>query len=285
MPASTSGRRSTSSTSRASTTSIAQITGVRQRETIPDHVLDEADEIELIDLPPDDLLQRLQQGKVYVSDQVGTAIERFFRKPNLIALRELALRRTADRVDAAARAQGAAGIAVARLPRPRSAAGRRRSRRAGGAARAHRQAAWPTRWTRSGPPSTSRHPRCSASPTAERDRRIDILRLAESLGAEHRDAGRPDGGHRPDRVRADARRDARAGRRTEATRLAGAVAAIDGDGARAARAGLRRAGGRTAGRGATGPAQARNWTCRARCRGRATAGPQRSRRPAPASRS
>ena len=119
---------------------IAQITGVRQRETIPDHVLDEADEIELIDLPPDDLLQRLQQGKVYVSDQVGTAVERFFRKPNLMALRELALRRTADRVDAAARAQGLAGIAIARLPGPRPAAGRHRSRRAGGAARAHRQA-------------------------------------------------------------------------------------------------------------------------------------------------
>ena len=88
---------------------IAQITGVRQRETIPDHVLDDADEIELIDLPPDDLLQRLQQGKVYVSDQVGTAVERFFRKSNLIALRELALRRTADRVDAAARAQDLPG--------------------------------------------------------------------------------------------------------------------------------------------------------------------------------
>src|SRR5512136_385790 len=58
---------------------IAQITGARQRETVPDRVLDEADEIELIDLPPDDLLQRLKQGKVYVSDQVSTAVERFFR--------------------------------------------------------------------------------------------------------------------------------------------------------------------------------------------------------------
>ena len=83
---------------------VAQITGVRQRETIPDRIFDEADEIELIDLPPDDLIARLKAGKVYVPEQVATAIERFFRKSNLIALREIALRRVADRVDAAARA-------------------------------------------------------------------------------------------------------------------------------------------------------------------------------------
>src|SRR5581483_304943 len=83
---------------------VAQITGVRQRETLPDRVFDEADDIELIDLPPDDLLARLRAGKVYVSDQVASAVERFFRTPNLMALRELALRRVADRVVAAARA-------------------------------------------------------------------------------------------------------------------------------------------------------------------------------------
>ncbi|HTQ36344.1 MAG TPA: sensor histidine kinase KdpD, partial [Steroidobacteraceae bacterium] len=82
---------------------VAGITGIRQAETIPDSVFDEADEIELIDLPPDDLLDRLRSGKVYLPEQAATALERFFRKPNLIALRELALRRTADRVDAAAR--------------------------------------------------------------------------------------------------------------------------------------------------------------------------------------
>ena len=82
---------------------VAGITGARQLETIPDRIYDEADEVELIDLPPDDLLARLKAGKVYVADQVGTATERFFRTPNLLALRELALRRTADRVDAAAR--------------------------------------------------------------------------------------------------------------------------------------------------------------------------------------
>ena len=83
---------------------VAQITGVKQRETLPDHVFDEADEVELVDLPPDDLLARLRAGKVYVEEQAGTALERFFRKPNLIALRELALRRMTDRVEAAARA-------------------------------------------------------------------------------------------------------------------------------------------------------------------------------------
>src|SRR5579862_1168463 len=81
---------------------VAGITGVRQQETLPDRIFDEADEVELIDLPPDDLLARLKAGKVYVASQVGKATEGFFRVPNLLALRELALRRTADRVDAAA---------------------------------------------------------------------------------------------------------------------------------------------------------------------------------------
>ena len=78
---------------------VAQITGVTVRETVPDFLLDRADEIELVDLPPDDLIQRLREGKVYMRDQAAAAIENFFRKGNLIALRELALRRTADRVD------------------------------------------------------------------------------------------------------------------------------------------------------------------------------------------
>src|ERR1700751_4571976 len=98
---------------------IFQTTGVRQRETLPDHVFDEADEIELIDLPPEDLIARLRPGKVYVGDQASAAVERFFRKPNLMALREIALRRVADRVEAAARAlpteDGKARIAGDRL--------------------------------------------------------------------------------------------------------------------------------------------------------------------------
>jgi two-component system sensor histidine kinase KdpD len=78
---------------------VSQITGINVRETVPDFLLERADEIELIDLPPDDLLQRLKEGKVYMPEQAAAAIENFFRKGNLIALRELALRRTADRVD------------------------------------------------------------------------------------------------------------------------------------------------------------------------------------------
>ena len=70
------------------------------RETVPDSVLERADEVELVDVTPDVLQQRLREGKVYVPEQAGRAIERFFRKGNLIALRELALRRTAERVDA-----------------------------------------------------------------------------------------------------------------------------------------------------------------------------------------
>ncbi len=83
---------------------IAQITTVRVRETVPDSVLDRADEIELIDLTPDELLDRLREGKVYIPDQARHAAGNFFRKGNLHTLRELALRRTADRVDADVRA-------------------------------------------------------------------------------------------------------------------------------------------------------------------------------------
>ncbi len=79
---------------------VAQITGVHVRETVPDAILDDADEVELADLSADDLLTRLRDGKVYVADQAARAIQEFFRKGNLIALRELALRRTAERVDA-----------------------------------------------------------------------------------------------------------------------------------------------------------------------------------------
>jgi two-component system sensor histidine kinase KdpD len=78
---------------------VAQITGVTVRETLPDSVLERADEMELIDLPPDELLQRLSEGKVYVPDLAAHARKSFFRKGNLLALRELALRRTAERVD------------------------------------------------------------------------------------------------------------------------------------------------------------------------------------------
>ena len=78
---------------------IAQITRVRVREIVPDAMLDRADAIELVDLTPDDLIQRLNEGKVYVPDQAKRALKHFFSPANLTALRELALRRTAERVD------------------------------------------------------------------------------------------------------------------------------------------------------------------------------------------
>ncbi|MFO7642547.1 MAG: two-component system sensor histidine kinase KdpD [Candidatus Competibacteraceae bacterium] len=78
---------------------VGGITGIRVWETVTDRVFDQADEVVLVDLPPDELLQRLKEGKVYLPDQAERAIQNFFRKGNLIALRELALRRTADRVD------------------------------------------------------------------------------------------------------------------------------------------------------------------------------------------
>lgn len=78
---------------------VAQITHVQVRETVPDALLDRADGIELVDLPPEELLKRLAEGKVYLPEQARQASEHFFRRGNLLALRELALRRTAERVD------------------------------------------------------------------------------------------------------------------------------------------------------------------------------------------
>nr|WP_318384963.1 two-component system sensor histidine kinase KdpD [uncultured Enterobacter sp.] len=83
---------------------VSGVTGIQVRETVPDPFFDSADEVVLVDLPPDDLRQRLHEGKVYIGGQAERAIEHFFRKGNLIALRELALRRTADRVDSQMRA-------------------------------------------------------------------------------------------------------------------------------------------------------------------------------------
>src|SRR5450631_1551817 len=78
---------------------VAQITHVRVRETVPDSIFDRADAVELVDLTPDDLIQRLKEGKVYVPQQAERALEHFFSPAKLTALRELAMRRTADRVD------------------------------------------------------------------------------------------------------------------------------------------------------------------------------------------
>ena len=162
---------------------IAGITGVRQRETVPDRILDDADEIELIDLPPDDLLTRLHSGKIYVGEQASAAVERFFRKPNLIALRELALRRTADRVDAAARAYTAREPASRPwLARDRFIVGVGPDEQGEELVRFGKRFAdaLDAEWT----VVSVETPKLLRLDTAARDRRISVLRLAESLGAE-----------------------------------------------------------------------------------------------------
>lgn len=78
---------------------VAQITGIKVRETIPDRILESAFQIQLIDIPPEGLIQRLKEGKVYVPGQASNALKKFFRPGNINALRELALRYTAQRVD------------------------------------------------------------------------------------------------------------------------------------------------------------------------------------------
>ncbi|HZT04759.1 MAG TPA: sensor histidine kinase KdpD [Steroidobacteraceae bacterium] len=162
---------------------VAQITGVRQRETLPDRVFDEADEVELIDLPPEDLLARLHAGKVYIHDEVANAIERFFRPPNLMALREMALRRVADRVEAEARASAGAGRELQpRLPGERILVATGPDRQSEQLVRAGKRLAdaldakWIVVYVET--------PALLKLSEAQRNRRINILRLGESLGAE-----------------------------------------------------------------------------------------------------
>jgi two-component system sensor histidine kinase KdpD len=162
---------------------VAQITHVRVRETVPDSVFDGADAIELIDLTPDDLIQRLKEGKVYVPKQAERALEHYFSPGNLTALRELALRRTADRVDEqllnhmqanAIAGPWAAGerILVCVSEDPRASGLVRYTKRL--ADRLHAP------WT-----AISIETRRSLQLTEEqRDRLADTLRLAEALGAE-----------------------------------------------------------------------------------------------------
>jgi two-component system, OmpR family, sensor histidine kinase KdpD len=162
---------------------VAQITGVRVSETVPDSVLEQADDVELIDLPPDDLLQRLKDGKVYMPEQAQHAVQNFFRKGNLIALRELALRRTAERVDqqmevyrrdhAVVRTWPAAEtIMVCVNMKPRGP----RLVRAARTMATGLHAKWIAVYVQ-----TPRHLRM---PQADRDRVNQTLRLAELLGAE-----------------------------------------------------------------------------------------------------
>src|SRR6202012_706889 len=162
---------------------VAQITHVRVRETVPDSVFDRAAAIELIDLTPDDLIARLKEGKVYVPKQAERALDHYFSPGNLTALRELALRRTAERVDEqllthmqanAIAGPWAAGerILVCLSEDPRAAGLVRYTKRL--ADRLH--APWPavTIETRRSLQLTDEH----------RDRLADTLRLAEALGGE-----------------------------------------------------------------------------------------------------
>jgi two-component system sensor histidine kinase KdpD len=160
---------------------VARITGVRVRETVPDAVFDEADEVELADLTPEDLLTRMQQGKVYLPEVAERARERFFRKGNLIALRELALRRVAERVDAQRR-----GYLREHGVRETGAVGERllvcvdESARGPGMVRAGRRLAtllrcdWTVLHVETGTPGVVAPPRGAL---------IDTLQLAEELGA------------------------------------------------------------------------------------------------------
>ncbi len=162
---------------------VARITGVQVRETVPDSILDRADDVELIDLTPDDLIQRLKEGKVYVPEQAERAIGSYFMPGNLTALRELALRRTAQRVDAQMvdymRAHAIAGpweaserVLLVIDERPGGAALVRYARRLADRLRAS--------WTAIHV-ETSSAQRLSED---ERDRVAEALRLAERLGGE-----------------------------------------------------------------------------------------------------
>jgi two-component system sensor histidine kinase KdpD len=161
---------------------VARITRIRVRETVPDSILDQADDIEVVDLSPEDLIKRLREGKVYVPQQAERAIRHYFSQGNLTALRELALRRTAQRVDE----QLLSHMRTHAIPGPWAAAERvlvcvseapstagliRYSRRV-----AERlQVPWTAIYV-----ETARTQRLS---DAERDRIADFLRLAERLGA------------------------------------------------------------------------------------------------------
>ena len=162
---------------------VERLTGVLVRETVPDSVLDRADEIELVDLPPDDLLQRLSEGKVYVPERAERALQNFFQKGNLIALRELALRRAADRVDAQRESWGRIEGAA-----PEGSTGGRLVVAVGdpahgpALARAGRRLA-----DRLRVPWVVVHVQTPASLRAaapERDRLVDLMGFAEDLGAE-----------------------------------------------------------------------------------------------------
>jgi two-component system sensor histidine kinase KdpD len=162
---------------------VAQITGVVVSETVPDSMINDADEVEVVDIPPQELIQRLQEGKVYVPDKVGQALSSFFKKSNLSALRELALRHTAERVDRQVRTYRAAEgslapwhtkdrILVCIAPNKMGPRVVRSAARMAGALHAELIAV------------NVESPRQAELPPEDRLRSVEALRLAEKLGAE-----------------------------------------------------------------------------------------------------
>ena len=162
---------------------VAQITGVVVSETVPDSMLNEADEVEVVDIPPQELIQRLNEGKVYMADKVSQALSSFFKKSNLSALRELALRHTAERVDRQVRtyraAEGSAEpwhtkdrILVCVAPNKMGPRVVRSAARMANALHAELIAV------------SVESPRQAGLSEADRLRSIEGLRLAEHLGAE-----------------------------------------------------------------------------------------------------
>lgn len=170
---------------------IGQISGIRVWETVPDTVFEQADEVELVDLPPDELLTRLKEGKVYIPQQVELAMRHFFRKGNLIALRELALRQTACRVDAdmldyredhAIKEVWQVGERILVCIGPNVMA--ERLVRAGKRLATGLRADWVVAYVET--------PRLARLPAEKRDAVLRILRLAEQLGAEAVTLSSPD---------------------------------------------------------------------------------------------
>jgi len=162
---------------------VGQITGIRVWETVPDRVFDHADEVTLVDLPAEELLDRMRDGKVYMAQQAERAVRNFFRKGNLIALRELALRRTADRVDAQMREyradrsiqriwQARERLLVCVGPGPEAPALVRAAARLAASLRAD----WLAVYVET--------PALQRLPDARRERTLNALKLAAELGAE-----------------------------------------------------------------------------------------------------
>ncbi len=162
---------------------VRQVTGVEVRETVPDAVIDEADEVELVDLPPDALIARLQQGKVYVPESARAAQTAFFRPENLAALRELVLRKTAEWVDVRMRRMQtergiriawptADRVLVAVSPSPLAPTVVRAARRIAAGMRAQLVAVY------------VETPAAMRLPAADRERVRQTMALAERLGAD-----------------------------------------------------------------------------------------------------